>query len=176
MDPRLLLALRFAAKKHTNQRRKGGHDVPYINHPIDVATLLATVGGVTDIDILSAAFLHDTVEDTDTTLKELQREFGRTVSALVAEVTDDPALTSAERKLRQEEEAPFRSPAAKAIRLADKICNVRDITDNPPPTWSRERQMEYFDWAERVVAGLRGTNAALEAAFDESIARARTIV
>jgi guanosine-3',5'-bis(diphosphate) 3'-pyrophosphohydrolase len=175
MNDRFFLALRFASKKHTHQRRKGGHDIPYINHPIDVATMLATVGGVTDWDILAAAVLHDTVEDTDTTPGELEREFGPMVTSLVMEVTDDPDITSAERKARQVAEAPLKSPGAKLIRLADKSCNVRDITDNPPPNWSRERRMAYFDWAERVVAGLRGTNAALEAAFDANLARARAM-
>jgi (p)ppGpp synthase/HD superfamily hydrolase len=173
VDERIFVALRFAAEKHTHQRRKGGKDVPYINHPIGVATLLATVGRVTDTDVLAAALLHDTVEDTDTTPEELETKFGPVISALVAEVTDDPALTSAERKVRQEREAPFKSPKAKLIRLADKICNVHDITYSPPPSWSLERRIAYFDWAERVVAGLRGTNAALEADFDATLARAQ---
>lgn len=173
MDERIFVALRFAAEKHKHHRRKGGNDVPYINHPIDVATLLATVGRATDADVLAAALLHDTVEDTDTTPEELEQEFGPVISALVAEVTDDAALTSAERKVRQEREAPFNSPKAKLIRLADKTCNVHDITYNPPPAWSLERRIAYFDWAERVVAGLRGTNAALEAEFDATLDRAR---
>ena len=172
----MFLALEFAAEKHKGHRRKGGKDVPYINHPISVATMLVTVGGVTDPDILAAALLHDTVEDTDTTAEELTEKFGPVISALVAEVTDDPSLTSAERKATQEREAPFKSHKAKLIRLADKTCNVRDITDTPPPSWSDERRLAYFDWAERVVAGLRGTNAALEAEFDAMLLRAREIV
>ena len=143
--------------------------IPYINHPIAVATQLATVGEITDGDILAAALLHDTVEDTDTTLEEIEREFGAVIAALVAEVTDDPSLESAERKRRQESEAPFKSPSAKLIRLADKTCNVHDVTHTPPAHWPEERRAEYFAWAGRVVAGLRGTNSALEDAFDASI-------
>jgi GTP diphosphokinase / guanosine-3',5'-bis(diphosphate) 3'-diphosphatase len=173
VDERIFVALRFVAEKHKNHRRKGGNDVPYINHPIGVATLLATVGRVTDADVLAAALLHDTVEDTNTSPQELEREFGSVISALVAEVTDDPSLKSAERKVRQEREAPFKSPKAKLIRLADKTCNVHDITYNPPPSWPLQRRIAYFDWAERVVAGLRGVNAALEAEFDATLARAR---
>jgi guanosine-3',5'-bis(diphosphate) 3'-pyrophosphohydrolase len=94
------------------------------------------------------------------------------VASLVAEVTDDPSLSSAERKLAQEREAPRKSPNAKLIRLADKTCNVRDITDNPPPSWSLGRRTAYFEWAGRVVAGVRGINPALDAEFDEAIARA----
>ncbi len=161
----ILRALQFAARKHVGQHRKGGHNVPYINHPIDVATMLATVGGVADPEVLAAAMLHDTVEDTDTTFEELQREFGPVITGLVSEVTDDPDLTSAERKATQEREAPFKSPRAKLIRLADKTCNVGDITHAPPPNWPAERRRDYFAWAARVVKALGDVNPALEAEF-----------
>src|SRR3954462_6492414 len=105
MDERIFRALKFASEKHVHHRRKGGRDIPYINHPIAVATLLATTGGVTDPDLLAAAFLHDTVEDTDTTHEELVEHFGLGIAGLVAEVTDDPTLSSAQRKLTQEQEA-----------------------------------------------------------------------
>src|SRR4029077_15972197 len=106
----------------------------------------------------------------------LERIFGPVVAGLVAEVTDDPDLTSAERKLTQEREAPFKSPNAKLIRLADKACNVYDIAHEPPPHWSDERRLQYFDWAERVVAGLRGVSAPLEAEFDARLKGARELV
>jgi guanosine-3',5'-bis(diphosphate) 3'-pyrophosphohydrolase len=166
-------AMQFAAERHVHQRRKGGRDIPYNNHPSAVATLLATVGGVTDTEVLAAALLHDTVEDTPTSPQELEELFGTRIASLVAEVTDDPTITGEERKVVQELEAPFKSPAAKLIRLADKTCNVSDITRNPPHTWSVERQVAYFDWAERVVKGLLGSHAALEAAFAEAISAAR---
>jgi len=171
--PLIFTALQFAAEKHKSHRRKGGNDIPYINHPIGVAKLLATIGGVTDSDVLAAALLHDTVEDTDTTSSELTQSFGPVIAGLVAEVTDDPSLSSERRKVVQREEAASKSPAAKLIRLADKTCNVRDITDNPPPGWPLARQIAYFDWAESVVAGLRGSNSALEAEFDAMLGRAR---
>ena len=142
---------------------------------IAVATQLATVGGVTDPAVLAAAILHDTVEDTDTTPHELETLFGADIAGLVAEVTDDPLLTSAKRKLTQEHEAAFKSPRAKLIRLSDKTCNVHDIAHNPPPDWSSERRMEYFNWAERVVANLRGIHAELEAAFDAAVTEARSV-
>lgn len=176
MDERIFVALRFAADKHKHHRRKGGRDIPYINHPIGVATLLATIGAVTDPDVLAAAFLHDTVEDTKTSPDELERLFGPAIAGLVAEVTDDMSLKSVERKSIQERDAPFKSPKAKLIRLADKTCNIYDIAHEPPPTWPDERRLAYFDWAERVVAGLRGVNAPLEAEFDARLARAREIV
>jgi GTP diphosphokinase / guanosine-3',5'-bis(diphosphate) 3'-diphosphatase len=175
VDERIFRALEFAAEKHKHHRRKGGRDIPYINHPIAVATLLATVGGVTDPDVLAAAFLHDTVEDTDTTPEQLVEQFGIEIAGLVAEVTDDPLLSSAQRKITQEREAVSKSPRAKLIRLSDKTCNVHDITFNPPPDWSLERRMEYFNWAERVVRNLRGIHPELEAYFDATVATARRV-
>ena len=176
MDERIFIAAQFAARKHTLQRRKGGHDIPYINHPIDVATQLATSGGVTDAEILCAALLHDTVEDTATTNDELKAKFGPAIAALVAEVTDDPSLESAERKETQVREAPGKSPRAKLIRLADKTCNVRDITHNPPPSWSVERRRAYFAWAERVVKALGAVHPQMERDFAEALVAAKASV
>jgi guanosine-3',5'-bis(diphosphate) 3'-pyrophosphohydrolase len=175
MDERIFRALQFASEKHVHHRRKGGRDIPYINHPIAVATMLATIGDVTDPDLLAAALLHDTVEDTDATHEELVEHFGAEIAALVAEVTDDPSLSSAQRKLTQEREASSKSARAKLLRLADKTCNVHDITYRPPPDWSIERRMEYFNWAERVVANLRGVSEKLEARFDEVVAEGRRV-
>jgi guanosine-3',5'-bis(diphosphate) 3'-pyrophosphohydrolase len=56
---------------------------------------------------------------------------------------------------------------AKAIKLADKIANMRDVMESPPRDWSLARRIEYLDWTERVVAGCRGTNSALERHYDE---------
>jgi guanosine-3',5'-bis(diphosphate) 3'-pyrophosphohydrolase len=169
----VLRALKFAAAKHVHQRRKGGADIPYINHPIAVAEMLARVAAVDDPEILAAAFLHDTVEDTNTTPDELVREFGAGVAGLVAEVTDDKNLPSAECKRIQEAEAPYKSPRAKLIRLADKACNVHDIGKTPPPSWSLQRRIEYFNWAERVVNALGDTHAGLRAEFDKALNEAR---
>src|SRR3954462_1956275 len=94
----LLKALAFAAHKHRDQRRKDAEASPYINHPIALADVLVNEGGVTDVEVLVAALLHDTVEDTATTPEELERAFGPRVARIVAEVTDDTALPKAERK------------------------------------------------------------------------------
>ncbi|MFN8627531.1 MAG: HD domain-containing protein [Candidatus Binatia bacterium] len=162
----LLQASTFAARKHRDQRRKDADASPYINHPIEVAEILARIGGVDDVAVLQAALLHDTVEDTRTSADELEREFGPTVRTLVEEVTDDKTLPKRERKRLQIEHAPHLSPRAKLIELADKICNVRDVTHSPPKGWDERRRIEYFDWAAKVVAGCRGTNRALERHFD----------
>jgi guanosine-3',5'-bis(diphosphate) 3'-pyrophosphohydrolase len=170
---RLLDALHFSALKHRHQRRKDRDASPYINHPIEVAHLLASVGGVTDVVVLVAAVLHDTIEDTRTTCEELEHRFGREVRSLVEEMTDDKRLPKEERKRLQVEHARRASHRAKLIKLGDKICNVRDVTHSPPADWSIERRREYLDWTEQVVAGCRGVNAALEQYYDELLRAGR---
>ena len=169
----LLKAASFAAKKHRYQKRKGDDAEPYVNHPLEVANLLANVGQIEDYDILIAAVLHDTVEDTETTPEELKELFGEKVCGYVLEVTDDKSLPKAERKQKQVEHAPHLSGGAKQIKLGDKISNITDVTNNPPAGWSKERKIEYVEWGERVVAGLRGVNQNLENYFDETVRRAR---
>ncbi len=167
----LLRAATFAAHKHKKQLRKNADATPYINHPLAVAELLAREGGVEDTAVLAAAILHDTVEDTATTPEELASIFGAEIAGIVAEVTDDKALKKEERKRLQIEHAPHLSQKAKLVKIADKICNVRDVADDPPKGWPLSRRQEYFEWAKAVVDGVRGVNAALEAAFDEAYAR-----
>jgi guanosine-3',5'-bis(diphosphate) 3'-pyrophosphohydrolase len=164
---KLLAAIEFASRKHSTQRRKNEEASPYINHPIAVAHLLADTGGVSDLITLLAAVLHDTIEDTETTPTELDDHFGPTVRRLVEEVTDDKTLDKAVRKRLQIEHAPDLSRRAKAIKLADKIANVLDVIESPPPDWPLARRLEYLDWTERVVAGCRGANEALERLYDE---------
>lgn len=174
--PALLRAVHFAAERHRGQTRKGVAEHPYINHPITVAELLARVGGITDLDTLVAAVLHDTVEDTSTTADEIEDLFGVVVRALVEEMTDDTRLPKTLRKQLQIEHAPALSRQAKAIKLADKIANVRDVIDQPPWDWPHARRVEYLAWAERVVAGCRGTNEALERLFDDLLERGRSVL
>lgn len=169
----LLRAVRFAAHKHRDQRRKGSDASPYINHPIEVAELISRVGEVDDLVVLMAAILHDTVEDTKTEPEEIERAFGAAVRSLVAEVTDDKELEKLERKRLQIKHAPHISDGAKLIKIADKTCNVRDIAHSPPRDWTAQRRAEYLDWAGRVVDGCRGVNEKLERDFDEALAAAR---
>ena len=170
---KLLEAASFAAQRHTGHKRKGSAGEPYINHPMEVANMLANVGNVDDYDVLIAALLHDTVEDTGTKTEEIAERFGERVSGIVAEVTDDKSLPKQERKRLQIEHAAHLSPEAKLVKLGDKISNIRDVSNNPPADWDIKRRRDYIDWGEKVVAGLRGTNAALETAFDEAVNSAR---
>jgi GTP diphosphokinase / guanosine-3',5'-bis(diphosphate) 3'-diphosphatase len=167
---RLLDALNFAAQRHIHQRRKDALASPYINHPIALAHLLATTGGVTDLAVLQAAVLHDTLEDTETTEAELRAAFGDAVTDLVLEVSDDKALPKARRKALQIAHAPDKSAGAALVKLADKTCNLRDLIETPPADWPLARRQEYFDWAKQVVDGLPRVNAAMRAAFDQAYA------
>ena len=168
--PLIVRALEFAAHKHRDQRRKDAQASPYINHPIALANVLVHEGGVDDPVVLSAALLHDTVEDTQTTPAELREAFGEKIAGIVEEVTDDKNLLKAERKRLQIEHAAHISREAKLVKLADKICNVRDVADHPPAKWDLARRREYFEWAKAVVDRMRGVHPALEKKFDEAYA------
>ena len=171
-DPvsRVLSAATFAAERHRDQRRKGKDASPYINHPLALASLLAE-RGERDPTLLMAALLHDTVEDTATTFEDIERSFGTEVADIVREVTDDKALPRAERKRLQIEHAAYLSRRAMLVKLADKICNLRDVVVSPPDGWSVQRKREYFDWAKAVVDRMRGVHPDLEAMFDREYQR-----
>ena len=154
----VLRATAFAALKHRDQRRKDAEASPYINHPIALADLLWDLGGVRDPVVIAAALLHDTIEDTETSATELRRAFGAKVAGIVGEVTDDKRLPKERRKELQIEHAAHISKSAKLVKLADKICNLRDILASPPKDWSIERKREYFDWPKKVIDQVRGTN------------------
>jgi guanosine-3',5'-bis(diphosphate) 3'-pyrophosphohydrolase len=167
----IIRATAFAAERHRRQRRKDAEASPYINHPIALVDVLVNEAAVQDTIVLTAALLHDTIEDTATTAQELEAAFGTETAGVVVEVTDDKTLPKAERKRAQIEHAAALSQAAKLVKLADKICNLRDMRDSPPADWPLERRREYFDWSKQVIDGLRGAHAQLEALFDAEYAQ-----
>lgn len=167
----LTRAASFAACKHKDQRRKDAAASPYINHPLALVDVLVNEGRVSDIHTIVAALLHDTIEDTDATAEEIGREFGLVVRSIVEEVSDSPGLNRKARKQAQIDRAPSLSSGARAVKLADKVCNLRDVIDNPPAEWPLERRRGYFDWAKQVIDALRGEHPHLEAAFDEVYSR-----
>ncbi len=169
----LMRALDFAARKHSDQRRKGVSGEPYVNHVAEVAYLLAEATGGEDPALVIAGLLHDTVEDTDATREEIEQVFGTDVADLVAEVSDDKGLTQTERKRRQVASAPNKSARARMLKLADKTSNLRSLVTAPPASWDLQRKRDYLAWSEEVVAGCRGVNAQLEAWFDEAAEQAR---
>jgi len=168
----ILKATKFAALKHRDQRRKDHVASPYIIHPVTVANEL-TEAGVTDPEIIAAALLHDTLEDTETTPAELIEAFGERVCSMVLELTDDKDLPKQERKRLQVEHAPELSTGAALVKICDKIANITDVTHSPPPDWSTERRMQYLDWAASVVAGCKIDNAQLKQRFADALANGR---
>jgi guanosine-3',5'-bis(diphosphate) 3'-pyrophosphohydrolase len=166
----MLEAVAFAAHQHRDQRRKDAGASPYINHPIAVAQILASAG-VEDVDVLRAAVLHDVIEDTECSLEEMATLFGSRVAGIVSEVTNDKTLSKAEVKLAQIAKAPHMSVEAKLVKLADKICNLTDILTHPPTSWPLERKQAYFESSAKVVDGLRGADAGLEARVDALLGR-----
>jgi len=167
--PLVLHALEFATEKHRGQVRKDADATPYIQHPIALASLLWEVG-VHDAEVLAAAILHDTIEDTPTTHTELEEKFGRAVADLVAEVTDDKREPKAVRKQKQIDHAAHLSTGARLVKLADKICNLRDVANSPPADWPIERRREYFEWARAVVERIPEKHPKLAALFDDAYA------
>lgn len=161
-------AWNFSAERHAKQRRKGEAQEPYVNHLAEVAELVATATEGRDGNLVAAAVLHDTVEDTATLLGELASIFNSDIADLVSEVTDDKRLDKEERKKLQILHAAAKTPRAKILKLADKTSNLRSMVKSPPSDWSLERKREYLTWSKEVVQGLRGANSWLETRFDES--------
>jgi len=148
------------------------NDVPILgNLNAGVAKILTEEGDVTDINVIEAAILHDTVEDTETTFEELEELFGPHVTGIVREVTDDKALPKEQRKALQISSAGKKSPQAKLVKMADKIYNLRDLERNPPPSWTQERRNEYFVWAQKVVVQCYHVNSKLAGILQEIFQR-----
>ncbi len=166
---RLLQAASFAADKHRDQRRQDADATPYINHPLDVARILAEAG-VEDVEVLMAGILHDTIEDTNTTAGELREHFGERICGLVLEVTDDKSLEKLERKRLQVVNAPAKSGDAKMIKIADKLANLRDFK-SPPVGWSDARIGAYIQFSQMVARGCAGANEVLDRQIHECLDR-----
>lgn len=162
----VLRAAHFAARKHTEQRRKGAAAEPYINHLLEVAELVAGALSEPDTNLVIAALLHDSIEDAGVTREELVQAFGSDVEDLVLEVTDDKSLPRSERKRLQIVNAPKKSVRAQVIKLADKISNLHSMLASPPADWTIQRKRDYFEWAKQVVDGLTAPNLILKQEFE----------
>lgn len=157
-------ALEFAAWKHRFQKRKGARGIPYINHPIEVSSLIIKKLQEPPPELVMAAILHDTLEDTDTTPEELAEKFGEKVLHLVEEVSDDMHLPSKQRKQLQVEHAGALSMEARAIKIADKTCNIRDIVISKMQ-WPKVMKVNYIRWAIEVIQQISASHPPLEAEF-----------
>ena len=169
---RIMKAADAAARWHVDQRRKGAAQEPYLNHLLEVASLVAEATGGQEPDLVIAALLHDAVEDVGVTEAQVAQQFGAGVAGIVMEVTDDKSLPKAERKLRQVASAGQKSREARMIKLADKTSNLRTISVSPASDWSVQRRLDYVQWAREVVAQVRGVSPWLEAQFDAAAGQA----
>jgi guanosine-3',5'-bis(diphosphate) 3'-pyrophosphohydrolase len=154
----IINAINFSALKHCTQKRKDKDQTSYIIHPLSVALLMINIGKVRNSEFISAALLHDTIEDTETTADELILVFGKTVARLVQEVTDDKTLSYDERKIAQIKNASHKSTGAALIKLCDKISNTSDLHDNPPSDWTNDRKLNYYRHAKQVITNLPWCN------------------
>ncbi|GJQ69375.1 hypothetical protein Trydic_g6499 [Trypoxylus dichotomus] len=149
---KVIKCVNFATIKHKDQRRKDIEKTPYINHPIGVAYILTNEANISDLAVVQAALLHDTVEDTNTTFEEIKMHFGIEVHDIVVEVTDDKSLPRQTRRNLQIEHASSSSYKAKLVKLADKLYNLRDLQKSIPVGWSKEAVQEYFEFSKKVCA------------------------
>lgn len=168
----VLRAADAAARWHVHQRRKGVAQEPYVNHLLEVASLVAEATDGTDPNLVIAALLYDAIEDQEVSRKMIVEVFGVDVADLVAEVTDDKSLPKQVRKELQVERAASKTRRAKLLKLADKTSNLRALASSPPPDWSADRRLAYVAWARSVAEGLRGTNGWIEGQFDEASQKA----
>jgi (p)ppGpp synthase/HD superfamily hydrolase len=161
---RLDSALVFAARAHTGQVRKST-DVPYLVHPVGVMLVLMECG-ITDTDILSAALLHDTVEDTPVTLAQLREVFGEQVAAIVEGCSEPDKSDTWEH--RKEHTIAYLRTASREIALvsaADKLHNLRsmvlDYAAQGDTLWSRfKRGRDSIAWYYRsIVLALQQSEA-----------------
>ena len=171
-------AIAFAVEKHSGTPRKGTK-VPYIVHPMEAAAIVA---GITDDqELIAAALLHDTLEDTETTFEELEKAFGLRVANLVQEESEDkqadksPDSTWKDRKYATLKHLEAAGYDAKLLVLGDKLANIRAIqrdlkesTEKGEVFWNRFHQLDsamhgwyYGSIANIILADpkLKGTQA-----------------
>lgn len=155
-------ALMFALKAHDGVTRKS-NNIPFILHPMEVATIIASM--VEDQEIIAAGLLHDTVEDAEVSLKEIEEKFGRRVAELVASETEDKLremLPEDSWQKRKEDSLMIlkntKDPAIKILWLADKLANMRSFYQlylkKKENMWEsfHQRDAKKQEWYYRTVA------------------------
>jgi len=127
----------FARDKHGNMTRSNGV-TPYLDHLQGVVNRLKNIG-VSDEEVLAAAWLHDTIEDTDTTFDEIDKRFGSRIAVLVLSLSKDMRLPKDQREkhyVKQLKESPLET---KMIKLCDISANLKDLKNSP---WSRTKKIK----------------------------------
>lgn len=154
-------AIIFATQKHASQTRKGTN-LPYIVHPLEVLQILYTMEA--DVEVMAAGVLHDTVEDTDTTLDEIRDIFGERVAELVASNTEDKCKSWDERKQHTITALKDAEIDVKKLIFADKLSNqrsiARDYAQLGDELWTRfnapkEKQAWYYSGIQDSLFGMQ---------------------
>lgn len=164
-----MAALVYAAEKHNGQRRRDSSGSPHLKHVTQVVELLVRAG-VSDPDTLVAACVHDVLRDTPADEAEVIERFGDDVTEIVRELTDDPDLSRLDRQEQLPQRVQEYHGPARLIKLAEKISKLKDLNDESPIGWSRQRRRDYYDWAAGVTAPLKGDNAVLDGLLEEALA------
>lgn len=165
-------AILFAVHAHAGTERRG-KGYPYIVHPLEAVSIVATM--TADQELLAAAALHDTVEDTEVTLEQLRAEFGERIASLVADESEDrPEGLNEEESWHQRKQAAIdrlakASHDAKMVAMGDKLSNMRDIARDyaklGDTLWNRfnAKDRKDHEWHYRGLADalseLKGTEA-----------------
>lgn len=157
-------AIKFASAAHAGQYRKGSAR-PYIVHPMEVADIVS--GMTKDEEVISAAYLHDTIEDCPGITREiLEAEFSPRVAWIVAQESEDKSKSWYERKNYTVCHIKDANPDVQKIALADKLSNMRDIDRDYPivgeELWNRFRMKD----KKKIAWYYKGIRNALKDAFD----------
>ena len=146
-------ALKYATKAHAGQTRSD--KTPYITHPVRVAKNIEQYKKSHNLDaLISAAYLHDTIEDSDTTFEDLEKMFGGLIASLVKELTSD------KEKIKELGKTEYliqkmngMTSWALAIKLADRLDNVSDLKTAKNPGWGQKYKKETEEILNRIEKG-----------------------
>ncbi|MGC4045961.1 MAG: HD domain-containing protein [Armatimonas sp.] len=156
-------AILFAAEAHASQKFPG-KDLPYFMHLAQVATEVMAAG-CSELSVL-CAWLHDTIEDTETTYETLQGVFGVEVALGVLALTKNSELPKEQRMADSLERILQQPPDIACVKMADRICNLQC----PPHYWTPEKIAEYREEARQILAALGASCPVLAQRLEEKIA------
>jgi len=145
----ILGAKKFAQEKHKNQKRKDGV-TPYSDHLEGVVNRLKNLG-VTDKDVLCAAWLHDIIEDTDVTFDQINERFGREVAVIVLSLSKDQNILKKDREIQYINQLKDASFQTKLIKLCDISANLKDLANAPISKTQKNKQIKKILHYLRII-------------------------
>lgn len=172
-DNRIERARSFAVRVHSGQVRTNKAQEPYETHLEEVAELVRQSDG-SEAEI-AGAWLHDSVEDTSTTLAEVIEHFGEEIGVIVDGMTDPPDFSGTptlHRKTRQAERINSKNASVKRVKLADQISNIRSVAVDPPVKWTTQKCTDYIEGARRIAEQCRGISEFLDREFQRAYQKA----